>query len=254
MPIYAAFALLVTLAATSAEAGEALSSSEPVFTEDHQAQDTPVSFEAPALDLDLPGYRVGDTRTRRWLAARHDEAAWYDRSASESAGDAADWGGADTFEWAAANVLYDYGSTAAAVVGALMLTSDQPWQRRAGTRARDAVAVTSLITTLLKATVRDPRPNRPQVQNGFPSGHTSLTFAVARSIAEEDSGWGLAAYTWATAVGWSCIRRGEHSELQVVAGALIGWYVADALAGDDDDSVSPEGPVWRPCVGFKVAW
>lgn len=59
----------------------------------------------------------------------------------------------------------------------------------------------------------------------FPSGHSSLAFSVAASLALEYKKWYITvpAYIWATTVGYSRIYLGVHYPSDVLAGAVIGF-------------------------------
>jgi hypothetical protein len=96
-----------------------------------------------------------------------------------------------------------------------------------GRHAADSLIVTLLVVEGLKETIAASRPCNPVAMSGFPSGHTAANFAVARCIEEDYPNWGKLAYAWAGAVGWSRYRRDEHSVDQVIAGALIGTYIAE---------------------------
>jgi membrane-associated phospholipid phosphatase len=100
-------------------------------------------------------------------------------------------------------------------------------QGRAGRQAADAILVTGAATELLKRMTRADRPDNPYAHDGFPSGHASLNFAFARAVASQYHGWGNWAYLFAAGVTWSRVRREDHSWAQALAGAGLGWYVAD---------------------------
>ena len=102
-----------------------------------------------------------------------------------------------------------------------------------GRHAADALIVTFVIVEGLKETIAAPRPYNPVAMSGFPSGHTAANFAVARCIEEGYPKWGKLAYAWAGTVGWSRYRRNEHSVEQVVAGALLGTYIAERSLAND---------------------
>ncbi len=104
---------------------------------------------------------------------------------------------------------------------------------RAGRQAADAIIVTSTATALLKHYVRSGRPTNPDMHHGFPSGHTSLNFAFARSLAAEYPRLAVPAYAFAAAVGWSRVRGKSHTIIQVVGGAALGWYLADRSVHSD---------------------
>lgn len=102
-----------------------------------------------------------------------------------------------------------------------------------GRHAADSLIVTLVVVEGLKETIAASRPYNPVAMSGFPSGHTAANFAVARCIEEDYPKWGKLAYAWAGAVGWSRYRRNEHSVEQVVAGALLGTYIAERSVAND---------------------
>lgn len=81
---------------------------------------------------------------------------------------------------------------------------------------------TLAITQLLKATVRETRPNG-QDQRSFPSRHASVAFSAAQFM-QMRGGWayGVPAYIVATAVAADRVHLREHHVKDVVAGALVG--------------------------------
>ena len=127
------------------------------------------------------------------------------------------------------------------------------WGDAFGERAADrlapdltrALAYSTAATWLLKVTINAPRPNGGD--QGFPSGHTSMAFAFARTLSAHEPQWTVPAYAFATAVGWSRLRTDAHSLDQVLAGALVGWLAADLSLTDDPEpvaptSIGPDGP------------
>lgn len=85
-----------------------------------------------------------------------------------------------------------------------------------------ATAYSVTLTTLLKYTVREKRPNGDN-RLSFPSGHTTTAFAFASVVGAEHSiGWGVGAYSLATLVGLSRIDDNKHYLNDVIAGAVIG--------------------------------
>ncbi len=78
-------------------------------------------------------------------------------------------------------------------------------------------------STLLKVSIREPRPDSPDERTSFPSGHTTTAFAFASVIgAEHEWYWGLGAYTLATLTAISRVNDNRHFIHDVVAGATIG--------------------------------
>jgi len=188
------------------------------------------AFGLPAdlrLDLSPDGTAVGAGPDAEWAGTRLRLSA---PAGSERTG---------SLERELADVLSEAGCVAPAIATAAMLVSDEQWQRRAGRLARDSIVITTVVTHVLKATIDSPRPNRPEITNGFPSGHASMTFAFARSVAEEDRDWGAAAYAWAAGVAWSRVRRGDHDIPQVLAGAALGWWIADEVARRHRPATAP---------------
>jgi undecaprenyl-diphosphatase len=62
--------------------------------------------------------------------------------------------------------------------------------------------------------------------NGYPSGHTTVAFAVATLVAGSLRGrWRVVPYVLATLVGIGRLYFGAHLPLDVVGGALLGVAV-----------------------------
>ena len=112
--------------------------------------------------------------------------------------------------------------------------------------ATEAGALASLVTTLLKFSIRRPRPTQynPTLESrfgatrhqlSFPSGHTSVTAAVSSAYAmtfalrHPESNWrwffygGAATLTLLT--GYARVGGGMHFYTDVLAGALLGTAI-----------------------------
>lgn len=94
----------------------------------------------------------------------------------------------------------------------------------------------SLLTPLcvegLKAITRLPRPRDLDGHigyNGFPSGHTMYSFALAWLLTQIHPRLAPLWYVWAVTIGWSRIEGGAHFRYQVLAGAALGTAVAWAI-------------------------
>lgn len=81
----------------------------------------------------------------------------------------------------------------------------------------------SLVTSVLKETVQEPRPNDKNDKSSFPSAHATRAFAFASTVNElHGSTWGIPAYALATAVAYSRMNDNRHYVHDVLAGAAIG--------------------------------
>lgn len=96
-----------------------------------------------------------------------------------------------------------------------------------GVRRAEVMTLATLyaagVTTVLKYTVREPRPNDGSDRRSFPSGHATTAFAFASVVAaEHDFIYGFLAYSLAGLVAYSRINDNRHYVHDVVAGATIG--------------------------------
>lgn len=130
-------------------------------------------------------------------------------------GDASRWG--DWMGQLVPNFLYTAGMEIASHFG----------DPKAGYRAIGmfkATTYSAIVTTALKYTIREPRPNDIQEKNSFPSGHTTSAFAFSGYVAAEHGwGWGSAALLLSTFTAYSRINDNRHFLHDVLAGATIGW-------------------------------
>lgn len=146
-----------------------------------------------------------------------------------------------------------------ATLGAFYLAGKYLHDDRARAVAEDGLAssliAAGVITPLLKATIGRRRPSQTDVTFArgdggvsFPSGHTTQAFAVASVVAAHyDSLWiKAAAYGIAGLVGLSRMEQNEHYASDVLAGALIGVAVGNAVVrihGEERLRISPAPPV-----------
>lgn len=144
--------------------------------------------------------------------------------------------------------------------------------------AAETWAINTLATRGLKSVVGRERPNGSD-DGSFPSGHASSAFSaatfLARSIDDAFEGpWsklGYAAYLPAAYVAQQRVESNVHFPSDVVAGALLGYFVANTVydahyGGEDGDSIfygSRGDVVWglaptevdeRLALGFFVSF
>lgn len=151
----------------------------------------------------------------------------------------------------------DYGgrgyTNAAYVVGMLgygYLNSDAEAKQNANSMFQ-ATLFSTLITTGLKYTVREPRPDTNS-RESFPSGHTTAAFAFAGYIGCKHSlPWGIAAYSLAAFVGFSRVNDNRHYIHDVTAGAAIG--AAYGLGTCLQESVHASDSSGKTQVSWAVA-
>lgn len=103
------------------------------------------------------------------------------------------------------------------------------WQRFV---ANTGVSITVAYgtKTALKTIIREERPDLSDLKS-FPSGHTALAFAMARSIDKEfrkENVWiPITSYVAASIVGVERVINDRHHWHDVVAGSVIGLVSAE---------------------------
>ncbi len=139
----------------------------------------------------------------------------------------------------ASNVLGRFGEVQyqLPILGAMYLHSvlhnDHELHQVTGTMV-SAYTITGLSTLAVKGIANTDRPSDEWNGGmfGFPSFHTSSSFALA-AVADEYYGAkvGLPAYTMAGLIAWSRIDERDHDVSDVVFGAALGYVIGKAVAG-----------------------
>jgi membrane-associated phospholipid phosphatase len=99
-----------------------------------------------------------------------------------------------------------------------------------------AMTVTAVTTTLLKAFIKDGRPDGGS--HDFPSGHASQSMAVAATLDElygRAIGW--PAYALSGLVGLQRLDTGKHDTGAVVFGWVLGYVVGHTVAGHHEPRI-----------------
>jgi membrane-associated phospholipid phosphatase len=113
---------------------------------------------------------------------------------------------------------------------------------RAGGRIAMSILTAGVVTNLLKVAIGRTRPTDTDNAYDFkpfsgadswPSGHTTVAFAMATSVGDEigSTPVSVALYTAAGLTGWSRINDNRHWISDVLAGALIGITSAKLMNG-----------------------
>jgi membrane-associated phospholipid phosphatase len=106
--------------------------------------------------------------------------------------------------------------------GKYLFTKDPLAAFRAEMMFRATLSATTM-STILKATIREPRPGNDHELTSFPSGHSTSIFSFATIVAAMHGRyWGIGAFTMATFVAFSRMNDNRHRLHDVVAGATLG--------------------------------
>ena len=117
-----------------------------------------------------------------------------------------------------------------------------------------ATAYSTSVTTLLKYTVREPRPIDSSWKNSFPSGHTTSAFAFSGYVMAEHEYWiGVPALLISTFIGYSRINDNMHWLHDVTAGATIGWAYGWGISKLQKKKAGPETVFIAPILDSKTA-
>jgi membrane-associated phospholipid phosphatase len=97
-----------------------------------------------------------------------------------------------------------------------------------------AFTITSVTTTVIKFVANTDRPSTDWNDGhyGFPSYHTSSSFAIAAVLDEYyGSAAGLPAYALAGLIGFSRIDEQDHDLSDVFFGSVLGFVIGKSVAG-----------------------
>lgn len=102
-----------------------------------------------------------------------------------------------------------------------------------GVESALSVGICLAVSGGIKTLVNRPRPYQTHSDiipvswsdgKSFPSGHTTLAFATATTLALEYKKWYITvpAFAWAASVGYSRMKLGKHYPTDVGAGIVVG--------------------------------
>lgn len=134
-----------------------------------------------------------------------------------------------------------YGTVTVGILAA-GLVSGKAELTRTGGRLAATMALAGASSSLSKLVLGRPRPNHSLNADGYspfsgqeamPSGHTTIAFALATTLADEiDRTWvSVGLYTLAGGVGWSRINDNRHWLTDVAAGAALGITSSKLVSG-----------------------
>ena len=103
-------------------------------------------------------------------------------------------------------------------------------EERIGRRMLDTGIASGLAAEGLKRLTRQSRPDDPDAEDGFPSGHATAAWALAEAAGTEDPDLRPYTYAFAAAVTWSRVELKRHTVWQALAGSALGYGVARASA------------------------
>lgn len=132
--------------------------------------------------------------------------------------------------------------TVPAVLLATGIVTHRPTLRRAAGRVAASLALAGALAVAAKFAAGRLRPSQAQEPYdfkpfsgaaAFPSGHATMAFALATSLADEiRRPWAtVGLMTAAAGTGWSRVHDNEHWLSDVVAGAAVGIASAQVIEG-----------------------
>lgn len=142
------------------------------------------------------------------------------------------------------------------------ISEDQVSYRRANSMAKGSAYAVGL-STLLKYTVQQKRPNSNK-RTSFPSGHTTSATAFAAVVVCEH-GWnwaGISATLLASMSGYSRLNDHQHYFHDVIAGAVIGTAYGIGISSLNmgitaSSSAKSTTSTFLPIIGedkYGIAW
>jgi len=132
---------------------------------------------------------------------------------------------------------FGYNSYIAVSLLLLFLWGRNQTERRVMWWPFDAGLCCFLCVTLLKFVSQLPRPSGSP--SGFPSGHTTFSFALAGLILSARPRLAPLWFLFAMGVGWSRVEVGAHYPYQVVVGAFLGWGLSLAVTNSKNGVLLP---------------
>lgn len=135
----------------------------------------------------------------------------------------------------------DYSRLSLTSAAVLALGGGAPGRRAALAGLTSLGATSAAVNLLVKPVARRRRPERPDQpaktvrpvkmprSRSFPSGHTACAVAFASGAGRAMPAVSVPLHAVAALVGYSRIHTGVHYPGDVVAGAVIGAVVADAI-------------------------
>lgn len=131
--------------------------------------------------------------------------------------------------------------------GELILLADNRNGQRLAARGAGALVTTFAATSILKRLFHQKRRERED-EDSFPSGHASLSFAMAATLGSSKPNYAIPAYSAATTISLSRVELREHRWRDVLAGAALGFAIGRAWSRRDAGEVRGRTPAIS--VGF----